>query len=229
MAVHGGGGGVTVVRQQGGNEGFVLDMGMLQAVFRCEEALRAEGGQALAQAQCEVLQRLVAGASVDQRVEFLVQRGVRFCVALCRGASGLLMNELDALALRRRGAQRAQLGAQGFQFAGGFEEAVQVGGRHRRHREAAARQVLDQPGRGELPQRIAHRAARDAEARRDRLFVQAFARLETAQHDFLGQAVRDGLGQRFSRLVFHGLLLRGRAAHVAWDDILSTKFNCRMQ
>jgi hypothetical protein len=56
--------------------------------------------------------------------------------------------------------------------------------------------MIDQPGSGEKAQCVAHGAARNAEAYRERRFIQACAGRKLALDDLLGQPIGNVLGER---------------------------------
>ena len=71
--------------------------------------------------------------------------------------------------------------------------------RRPRHQRGAVRARLDQPAGRELPDRLAHRRARDLEAARELRLVERRAGRERAAHDLVGKLQPQLLGQRLAR------------------------------
>ncbi len=106
------------------------------------------------------------------------------------------MRGLQAAALDRRHAHRGEPRARRLHLRHRAEQRLELRrGRHR-DRRAAPRLDLDQAGRGEPPQRLAHRRARHAVTLREHALVEPQPRREFAGEHALGDGLRELIRSR---------------------------------
>ncbi len=144
----------------------------------------------------------VPGAVVDGVVKGLVGLGIGRGISLAHQFGHIGVKLFERAALHRRHRQRAEAGAQRLQIAHYGEHAgkralVRLG-----DDRLAVGALLDQAGRGEDTQRLAHGRPRDAEIGGELAFVERRPRLEVSRND--PACDFEPYGLHGSRRVFHG-------------------------
>ena len=159
----------------------------------------------------EPLDERRVGGSVDHVVEGVVGRHPArheraVLGALARTAPQLerqLREALLRLVERRQplggDPRRGQLGGEALELGPDEERLAQFLARERPHAHAAVRHERDEPERGEPPQRLADRRARDPVLLRELLLAQDRARRDLAGDDRLLERERDVVGLRADR------------------------------
>ena len=163
------------------------------------ELRAAEGREPATKAGGEAREGLVMRAGIDLDVEVDIRRGVEFAVVVEHDRRHRLVAVLQTAAFDRRHAHRREARAGRLHLRHRAEQLLELRGRRGRDASAAAGLDLDQAGRGEQADRLAHRRARHAEPVGERILVEMEAGREFARQDGIGDRFRQpvGLGHAF--------------------------------
>ena len=194
MGAHDRTGALPVALQDGADDGIVLLVRPRQAIGDGELGA-PERRDALPDADRRRQQELVVGAAIDHVVKLEIDRPVALGVVAANGIERAAVNELEVDPLGRRHALRRQPRARRLELAHDLEHLGQRRFRRQRHDHAAARPHLHQAGRGQLPQRLAHRRAGEPEAFGEPILVEPRARRIDPAQDVVRQPLADRFRQ----------------------------------